>query len=399
MCNARKLSLCTLLAAAVLAVGCQNMGADSYRAQSPDPQIPGTSTSIARGLDEEGTAPTEKDASPVVDFWYRITSWARPEPNEAEARTAYNQGDELFAQKKYEEALEKYETAATLWPASRIEEDSMFMIGECYFFLDEYPDASDAYGELMAKYGNTRHMDRCSKRLFLIAQYWQGMYRYSPQFSLTPNLLDDTRPLFDTGGYSLTTYQAIWTKDPRGPLADDAVMQTANSYFLDEDWHDADRYYEQVRKDYYDSPHIVQAFLLGYQSKLRAYQGPKYDGAPLEQAGELIETLLMQFSKELGPELERVQQHGKLVQAMKAERLWTRAEYYRNRGENQAAAMNYRKLVEDYPGTDFARAAGEQLQGVAGLPPEPPQYFGWLIKVFPEPNNLPTPIGEQGKLR
>ena len=42
---------------------------------------------------------------------------------------------------------------------------------------------------------------------------------------------DKTRPWFDTWGNAIAAYESIHMHDPRGPLADIAVMAVANMYF------------------------------------------------------------------------------------------------------------------------------------------------------------------------
>ena len=47
-----------------------------------------------------------------------------------------------------------------------------------------------------------------------------------------------------------------------------------------------------LRTDYPKSEHQFQAHLLGLKSKLLKYQGPDYEGAPLDEADELVTQIL-----------------------------------------------------------------------------------------------------------
>ena len=80
------------------------------------------------------------------------------------------------------------------WPESSVEEDALFMQGDCYFFLDKYPDASDAYAELLKKYDNSRHLDKVVLRQFRIAQYWLELQSFKPRQTLNPNVLGPHAP-------------------------------------------------------------------------------------------------------------------------------------------------------------------------------------------------------------
>ena len=97
----------------------------------------------------------------------------------------------------------------------------------------------------------------------------------------------------------MKTYENIRLNDPTGPLADDAIMATANSYFRRGRYNDADYQYDLLRKEYPRSDHQFNAHMLGLQCKLRKYQGPDYDGTPLEEAEQLVKQQRTQFAGEL----------------------------------------------------------------------------------------------------
>ena len=216
-------------------------------------------------------------------------------PNESIARERYSAGEELFAGKDYAAAAEAFADAADRWPDSSLEEEAMFMHAESLFFADRYSKACDIYGELMKKYVNTRHLDTCVRRQFSIADYWVKCDQADPSWPITPNVLDRTRPWFDTPGNAIKALDDVRINDPRGSLADDAIMAAANAFFVRERWSDADYYYTLLRNDYSKSEFQVSAHLLGLQCKLKMYQGPDYDGKALIEAEELIDQMLVQY--------------------------------------------------------------------------------------------------------
>ncbi|MDA7980065.1 MAG: tetratricopeptide repeat protein [Pirellulales bacterium] len=327
--------------------------------------------------------------SPVDAIWKRIKYTFTGGPNEETARQQYTEADALFRQKDYDGAADLYGKAAASFPDSLIEEDAWFMMAECYFFADRYPKAEDAYGELLKKYDNTRHLDTVTRRMFSIAQYWDRLQKEDERFALNPNILDKSRPVWDTGGRAIKTLENVWLADPTGPLADDAVMQLANLHFLKENWEDADLYYTQIRQDFPNSQYLVPAYMLGFRTKLERYDGAGYDRTPLDEAEILIETLLNQFSDQLGESSQLVKEARELVRSNKAEREWAMGEFYRRKGENAAAQMYYRNAVEDFPGTQYAALSQSRLADSSGMPATPPERFVWLTSLFPE-------RGEQG---
>jgi len=276
-------------------------------------------------------------------------------PNEPVARKALAEADALFRDGKYKEAIAKYKVAVDRWPDSVIEEDAMWQLAESYFFTDQYPKAEDQYDELVKKYANTKYLDRIAQRQFVIAQYWVALDQKTHLPVIVPNLFDRSRPLFDTRGRALKAYDHVRLNDPRGPLADDSIMAAANAHFLDRQWLDADYFYGLLRSEYPDSDFLLQAHLLGLQSKLRAYQGPAYEGGILEEAELLADQVIVQFPDQLGrEEEERVQETRAEIAAQQALRHWRRAEFYAKGKHYTAARIYYAMIARDYPKTQLA---------------------------------------------
>lgn len=303
-------------------------------------------------------------------------------PNEEIARQAFAEGDELFRAGKYQEAYKKYKTARRRLPDSSLEEDAMFMMAECLFFMDKYPAASDLYGEVLRKFDNSRHLNDIGIRQFTIGRYWDELQQSHPKWILSPNLTDKTRPRFDTVGNALAVYESIHLNDPTGPLADDSIMATANAHFLSGRYEDADYYYTVLRTDYPQSDHQPAAHVLGLRAKLRKYQGPAYDGTPLHEADELISQMLIQFPQELAGERERLLHAQRAIRAQLAERDWAMAEYYHKNGYDASARQYYDLVVKEYSDTPFAELAQSRIQKIGDDPVNPPNNIEWLANPF-----------------
>ena len=309
-------------------------------------------------------------------------------PNEQIARTAYQEGEELYDQKKYGDAAEKFATAASRWPDSVLEEDALFMQGESYFFADQYSKASDTFQKLLKKHPFSRHLDKAVARLFDIGRYWEQMHAAEPHWPVTPNFTDGTRPLFDTWGHALKAYEQIRLNDPNGPLADDSVIASANAYFLTGRYEDAAYHYDLLRKEYPKSEHQVAAHVLGVKSKLNIYQGSLYDGEPLEDASEIAQQALTQFPGQLGAEKELMIRAKNGIVEQQAERDWAIAQYYDKKKFYGAARLYYEAILKDYPQTSVAEAARTRLEEIRGFPAEPPNRFKFLTDMFSSKQEL-----------
>jgi outer membrane protein assembly factor BamD (BamD/ComL family) len=145
-------------------------------------------------------------------------------------------------------------------------------------------------------------------------------------------------------------------------------MAQANAHFLETEWLDADYYYSVLRTEYPDSDFLMPAHLFALQAKLRAYQGPAYEGGMLDEAEILADQILVQFPDQLkSDEEERVIRTRAEIAAQQALRHWKRAEFYAKGKHYSSARIYYALIAQDYPKTMLAQRARTQLNGIEGL--------------------------------
>lgn len=322
-------------------------------------------------------------------------------PDRKLARQLYQQAEDAYWQASHAEedvrkelfveAAELYADAADRYPDSALEQDALFMAGECYFFADHLPKANTMYETLLKKHPNSRHLDRVEARRFAIARYWVDLERYEPQSSLTFNLTDESRPWNRARGTAIKVFDKIRLDDPTGDLADDATLAAANAYFEAGDYFKADQFYDDMRTMFPTSEHQFTAHFLGVKTKLLCYQGSAYGGTVLDEAEELITHMRRAFPKECQePENDETLRRAYAeVRYLKAEQEWTRASYYDKRGEYGAARIHYQNVLRDYAGTPFESRARERLGEISDRPATPPQRFTWLVDLFDDDENLP----------
>jgi outer membrane protein assembly factor BamD (BamD/ComL family) len=306
-------------------------------------------------------------------------------PDHAQSQADFNADEEAFRLEKYNDAAKSYKKAAAGWPDSEIEQDAMFKMAESYFFAAKYSKATNAYEKLLRKYPNSPHLDKVITRQFAIARYWEQYQNYNPNWVTTPNLIDNTRPLFDTLGRAMKNYENIRLNDPTGPLADDAIMAMANSYFLRGRYIDADQQYDLLRKEYPRSDHQFEAHILGLQCKLRKYQGPSYDGTPLEEAQLLVKQLKIQFSGQLDQEQRQrlAEVDGQLAKEL-ATREYNMAKHYDELEEFGAAKFYYAQVIKNHPATPLAQDARTRIAAIAGEPDRPSSNLEPVLNLLPE---------------
>ncbi|MCR4414069.1 MAG: outer membrane protein assembly factor BamD [Thermoguttaceae bacterium] len=354
------------------------------------PALAAAATSSKSDEDEEKTI---LDSLSPSNLYKQVKTLAGYGPNEQVARQAYQQGQRLFDEKRYDEAAKQFATAADRWPDSPLEEDALFMYAESLFFSDQYAKAEDAYEKLLKKYQYSRYVDKAVARQFAIGRYWEQFHAAEPHWPITPNFGDKTRPMFDTWGYALKCYEHVRLNDPTGPLADDSLMATATAYYNRGRFEDAAFHYDLLRKEYPKSEHAMNASLLCLDAKQRIYQGPLYDGTPLRDADEVADQTLTRFGPALGEKRGLVLDTKNQIVEQKAEREWAMAQYYDKNHYYGAARFYYQSLVDEYPNTRYGEAARQRLAQIKDLPAEPPDRFGWLNKIVNPKKRRTSPGG------
>ncbi|MDO4574773.1 MAG: outer membrane protein assembly factor BamD [Planctomycetia bacterium] len=306
------------------------------------------------------------------------------EPDQAAAVLAFGQGVELFDRGEFEKAADKLWYAYFRWPDSPLQEDAIFLRAESFFFANHYAKAEREYERLLKKYDSTRYLDRVSPRLFAIGQYWDKMDQANRYGALSPNFTDKTRPFVGTYGECLKAYKAIFMHDPNGLWAEHALMAAGNACYLRGQYVEASQYYDDLIRNYPQTKHLLQACELNLSAKLLMYQGPEYDGKPLEDADKLAERLLHQFDTQLGPRKQAiVATRNKIVDA-KAERDLGFAKFYETKRLYGAARYYYMLVMNDYPQSVASEYARERYDVIKDYRAEPVDYFAWLKKIFPE---------------
>jgi outer membrane protein assembly factor BamD (BamD/ComL family) len=351
--------------------------------------------------------PEEDGLMPALDpkvQYDRVKTAVGYGPDEQAARDAYARGMTAFKAGDYGDAADEFAAAADRGRFTQFHQDAMFMLAECYFFGDRYIKARDAYDELVSKYPNTRYLDALIEREWKIAQYWEKYEEYNPDWALTANAIDKTRPWFDTIGHAIKTYENIRLNDPTGPRADDAIMATANIYFGRNRFDDADYHYTLLRREYPRSELQFEAHILGLQAKLRKYQGPDYDGTPIEESQNLVKQIRRNFAGRLSTEeQERLRTVEAELNRQLALSEYRMAEYYDGIKQYAAARLHYSRVASQFAQTELGAQSRTRLAEIANEPDEPPQRMGFLLDMVPQSREkarfAKIPEIQQGKTR
>ncbi len=331
-----------------------------------------------------------------------------------EAQQQYDLAEAKFKRGDFKAAEGEFGKVAKKYKDTPIREDALFMEGECRYRRKRYSWAEESYDKVVKEFPSTRYLDTVSQRKFDIARTWLGFPEIvtssdvspvnfedpgstpPPQSSrpapsgltytvpILPNLVDRTRPVFDTKGRALNALRSIWLNDPTGPLADDALMLTASHHLREQDYLEADRVYTMLRNEYPKSRHLENAYVLGAYVKQMSYQGSAYDGTALEGSRELRESALRLYPN--NPDRERMLDDIHKIEEARAARDWEIVQFYQKKNKPRSVAIAAKELIKNHPNSKYATQAREVL---ARIPAADKQ------NVIPNPYESKAPSGNE----
>ena len=125
--------LLAMLCAAVGMIGCKGTPIDVAKGRPSDNDIPDDVKS-----DFDAKEPTGWERFSPENLGKTMKKAVGMGPNQKIGEGLFDEAEKLFADKKYDKAASKFAAAADRWPNSTLEEDSMFLRAESYFFADKY---------------------------------------------------------------------------------------------------------------------------------------------------------------------------------------------------------------------------------------------------------------------
>ncbi len=170
-------------------------------------------------------------------------------------------------------------------------------------------------------------------------------------------------PMFSGSDEAVEMLFRIQARSPGSPLAEQALLRTADYYYANEDYDFAADTYGAYVRQYPRSPNVPRALLRQSYAYLAQFSGLHYDATPVINA----RAELMQLAAEY-PDLaeeEHLPELLKRIDRTLAQKIYAQGNFYERTNQPRAAAYTYKYLVKNYGQTP----AGAQAQGrLAKLP-------------------------------
>lgn len=248
-------------------------------------------------------------------------------------------------------------------PGSPVRDKALLLIGEVYYQGDDRIRSFYHLDELLDNYPESRLFYPALEKQYKIAdEYLEGR---KDKFLGMRIVNRDTE--------AVEMLYRIQQTSPGSPLAERALLRTADHYYADLQYDLAADAYAMYAKNYPRSPIVPKVLLRRAFSSLAQFRGIRFDPTPLIDARSQLLDLAQQY-----PKLAEEENVGVVIEKIDrtfASKLFGLADYYRRTHEPVAAVYAYRLLIKTYPTSPEAASARKWLDKMpasALATPEPP---------------------------
>jgi outer membrane assembly lipoprotein YfiO len=249
----------------------------------------------------------------------------------------------------------------------------LFLLAEAYY---QYGDRTRAFyhlDELMDTYGESRLFYPALEKQYQIADAYLRGYK-NRLFGL---------PIMGAEDDGIEMLFRIQERAPGSPLADRALLRTADYYYDNAEYDLAADAYGFYARRYPRSPLLARVLIRRAFASLAQFRGLNYDATPLVDAKAQLESFRVSF-----PELaeqENVPAVIERINATLAAKLLETGKFYERTHKPRSAAYTYRYLLSRYPDSRDA----EKARGRIGRLPQ------WALNdpaPSPEANEEDVPL-------
>jgi outer membrane assembly lipoprotein YfiO len=257
--------------------------------------------------------------------------------------------DRLLAARKHGSARKLVLSWIRRNPRAADRDRALFLLAEAYYQYGDRVRAFYQLDELLDTYPESRLFYPALEKQYQIADRYLRGYKQR-LFGI---------PLISAEEDAIDMLFRIQERAPGSPVAERALLRTADYYYADGQYDLAGDAYGAYARSYPRSPLVPRVRLRQAYSALAQFRGTYYDATPLVDARAQLEAIQAMY-----PEMAREENLSRVIervdQTLAAKLYWT-AGFYRRTNEPKAAVYTYRYLINRYPTSEEAQRAQRRL--------------------------------------
>ena len=286
----------------------------------------------------------------------RAGQWVQVDPaaSQPASDSELNNIEDLITHGRYSEAGNR----AVEWlkhnKASPLRDRALFLNAEALYRYGDRVKSFFYLDELLDEYPESRLYYSALEKQFQIADAFLDGYK--SRFLWIP--------MIERQDEAIEMLYRIQQRSPGSPLAERALLRTADYYYANADYDLAADAYAAYARSYPRSPLIPRVKLRQAFANLAQFRGLRFDATPIIDArAQLTElkTLFPEFAAE-----QNVDDVIARIDEAMARKLYVTGDFYRRTHEPVAAGRTWQYLVERYPNSPMADEAKTEMEK---LPP------------------------------
>ncbi len=226
---------------------------------------------------------------------------------------------------------------------------AIFLLGQANYQDGDRIRAFYYFDEVMDEYPESKLFFPALERQYQIADaYLKG---YKDRFL--------GLPLFDRSEEAVEMLYRIQQRSPGSPLAEKALLRTADYYYSNADYDLAHDAYGAYVKNYPRSPQVPQVRFRQALSSLAQFRGIRFDPSTVLDARSELADVAVAY-----PDLAKEENVAGLIQKIDetlAAKLFQRADFYHRTNDPRSAVYTYRFMLMTFPNSPLAPQARDKL--------------------------------------
>jgi outer membrane protein assembly factor BamD (BamD/ComL family) len=298
--------------------------------------------------------------------------------NDSDAKLS--EADELFAGEQFAASQAIYaDLADNTYNSGQMREKARFMEAESCRLRGRIPASVATYNRYLQDHPGGVYSKQSAERMFAVAEGWlketlpdleeaQSGKRWLKLPKL-PNPFDNSRPMLDSEGELVKTFENIAVGAPNAPCAEKSMFWAGYLHYARGRYEDADHFFSTLAEMYKDSPLRQEAVKYAIDAKTRVTGGAHYDGQKANEALQLVHNLEASepVYRSEPAKAEWATKQKLSIRGSQAERDFETAEYYRRTSRFGSAFFYYELVKRRYPGTMYSDRASERIDEIKRL--------------------------------
>jgi len=275
---------------------------------------------------------------------------------------------------KYKQSVKSAKKFVKKYSADERLEEVCLLAGQAEMNRRRYYQAYEWFEEQLNRFPSGQYSDRALQYEYEVAE---AFLRGEKRVALGFMRLSAT----DEG---LEILQRICEHAPGTQLAEKSLLRVADFHYGKNRYPEAIHAYDAFLELFAKSPKAGYAMVQSARAAWASYRGLQFDDTALLEAEQRFRTLLESYpaaAAKCGAS-DMLRQ----ISAARAHKLQTTAIFYERTGKPSAAAFYYRQIMQQYPGTQWAKDAQVAAAKLGEVKPI-------------EPKNSPVPVPPRGPKR